>query len=116
MSDKYIQVALNEAKKSQMLHKHGCVIVYRGEIISKAFNQKVSFYHHKQSIHAEISAIMKTKKLKKKLNFSYSDCEMYVVQLSTDENYNFFLSKPCKNCTKSIQEYNIGKVYYSLRK
>ena len=38
-SEKYIQLALEEAKKSSMSKQHGAVIVLRGRVISKGHNK-----------------------------------------------------------------------------
>lgn len=106
----FIEIAKKEAKKSIMDQKHGCVIVYKGKyVISQGFNYHISHYNHLWSIHAEIDAIKKTRKLK----INLSSCDMYVVRISKiDESLR--LSKPCDNCMKTIKEYKLRNIYYSV--
>ena len=35
---KFLSLAVNESKKSEMLMKHGCVLVKNGRIISRGYN------------------------------------------------------------------------------
>lgn len=57
-----IKVAIDEARKSNILHKHGCVLVSGGKIISKGHNtnrtaSKDGLIRNCCSCHAEIAAI-----------------------------------------------------------
>ena len=98
MKEKYMNIALNEAKKSLKYGEVpvGCIIVYKNKIIAKAFNmkerKKCALYH------AEIIAIKKaSKKIK---NWRLNDCDMYVTL------------KPCPMCSSAIKQSRIKKVYY----
>jgi len=104
----YLQLAANVAKKSTMTQKHGCVIVYKKEIIATGYNtMPVAF---QESLHAEIDAI---KKLKHR-QYLLKDCELYIVRIAPDSLNNVLkYSKPCPNCTKVINFNKIRKVYYS---
>lgn len=105
----YINIATQEAKKSPMLQKHGCIVVYKNEIISKAYNY-VPISVRSNSIHAEIHAL---KKIKHK-SFLFKDCTLYIVRIGPD-SYNNPLkySKPCPACASYINLCNIRKVFYS---
>lgn len=37
-----IEKAKQEARKSPLVHRHGCVAIYKGEIISSSFNYYTS--------------------------------------------------------------------------
>lgn len=98
MNDKYMNIAINEAKKAYLRDEIpvGCVIVYKGRIIAKSFNikekKKCAIYH------AEIIAIKKAcAKLK---NWRLNECEMYVTMF------------PCPMCASAIKQSRISKVYY----
>lgn len=59
---KCISSAIETANKSDMLHKHGCVIALNGKIISTGFNSLRNYSNDGlidccSSCHAEISAI-----------------------------------------------------------
>lgn len=107
--DQFLLVAKQQALKSNMDHKHGSVIVYKNKIIAKGYNHHVNYYNHKHSMHAEIDAITKIKKIP----IDFSMCDMYVVRVSNESDAILKLSKPCKNCVKTILEFGIKRVYYS---
>ncbi|MEG2351108.1 MAG: nucleoside deaminase [Bacilli bacterium] len=99
MIDKYMDVALLEAKKAYKKNEIpvGAVIVKDGSIIAKAHNS----IEKTNSIlnHAEIIAIKKA--MKHENNWRLNDCVMYVTL------------KPCKMCLGAIIESRIKKVYYA---
>ena len=97
MDEKYMKIALKEAKKAYLKNEVpvGAVIVKNGEIISKAHNQKVST----KNIfgHAEILAI---KKAANRIgDWRLNECVMYVTL------------EPCPMCASAIQQSRIKKVY-----
>lgn len=95
------------ARKSQLLQKHGCVIVYKNHIISSAVNTEQC---GSCSSHAEINAI---NKIKHRRNIM-SMCKMYVARIGTPSmGYCTKYSRPCNACTQKIISYGIGKVYYT---
>jgi tRNA(Arg) A34 adenosine deaminase TadA len=103
------------AYKSNMRHRHGCVIVFADkEIISSGYNYVNEYNTKFISIHAEVSAI---KKLKPKYkNKDYLDkCALYVVRIGPDSLDNpYKMSVPCYNCTKYIHSSGIPRIYFSL--
>lgn len=113
----YTQVALEEARKSYMNQKHGCVIVYNNkEIIAKGFNHDCSTLKTINSIHAEINALNQLRKLLKtnKDRAFIKKCKMYVVRVGSPiMDYPMKNSKPCPHCTQNIFQMGIPKVYYS---
>jgi deoxycytidylate deaminase len=94
-------------------HKHGAIIVENNnKIISYGYNHHFTFDNNKGfSIHAEIDALNKILKMKRKVN----NLDLYVVRIGTDNLGNpLKYSKPCLNCTKRLLECGlINKIYYS---
>lgn len=106
----FLDKASRLAMKSAMTHKHGCVIVYCGEIIAEGYNHFFTHMCHNYSIHAEVDAINKVKKLR----YLLPECEMYVVRIGTKKfKHCLKYSKPCESCTAAINKHGIKKIYYS---
>lgn len=100
MNEKYMMLAINEAKKAYKKNDVpiGCVIVKDGKIISKAHNKKE--IKKNAIMHAEIIAIAKAcKKLK---TWHLDDCILYTTV------------EPCMMCTGAIIQSRIKKIYYSI--
>lgn len=107
----YLKKAAQMALKSDLLHRHGCVIVnaHTDEILSSGYNHNCIHMYHKFSCHAEYDALRKIKR-----TFDLSNAEMYVVRIGTQRmGHPLKLSKPCEGCTKLIMKAQIGRVYYS---
>lgn len=106
--------AINEAKKSVMNHRHGCVIVKDGEVIATGYNRMMDFMSHTLlSIHAECDAIRKVKNRGKKY---LEQCSLVVVRIGHPDQRNrptLKNSKPCEACTKEIHKWGITRVFYS---
>tara|TARA_B110000093_G_scaffold179889_1_gene220867 strand:+ start:729 stop:1262 length:534 start_codon:yes stop_codon:yes gene_type:complete len=109
----YFDIAANIAKNSNMFQKHGAVIVYKKTIIatgynSYSYNSKTNF-----SIHAEIVAINNAIKNSNKELLCYS--KLYIVRIAPESKSKYILkySKPCLNCQKYINKFNIKKIFYS---
>lgn len=110
--EKFIKAAINEANKSVMTFKHGCVIVCQNNIIARGHNHwKKLFIRY--SIHAEEDAINNLM-YKNKLKFESRRClQLYVVRIR--KNDVIANSKPCKVCSNRIlRTLCISKVFYSI--
>lgn len=105
----FLSQAYEVAKKSNMLQKHGAIIVYRNEIIASGCNYMCNHLYNNYSIHAEISAISQMFYNKKLLEY----CDIYVVRISNTYENCLRNSKPCKNCSNFIKKYNLRNAYYS---
>lgn len=135
----YLQEAFEAAKKSNMQHKHGCIIVdNKGNIISSGYNKyifvpidKIKVYNKytriKISKHAEEMALKNADPRK------LDGAKLYIVRINikcnnenNNENIdynenilekNFMFSKPCKRCTSIIEscmkKCGLKKVYYT---
>ena len=99
--NKYIEIALKEAKKSLKTDDIpvGTIIVENDKIIAKAHNTREKI--HKITGHAEINAIEKA--CKKKKTWHLSNCELYTTL------------EPCKMCLEVIKQARIKTVYYAAK-
>jgi deoxycytidylate deaminase len=109
----YFEIAANIARNSDMFQKHGAVIVYKKTIIatgfnSYSFNNKTNF-----SMHAEIVAINNV--IKNYNKDILSESKLYIVRIAPESKSKYVLkySKPCLNCQKYINKFNIKKIFYS---
>lgn len=100
MHEKYMKIAIKEAKKSLDTDVPvGAVVVMNNKIIARGHNQKEK---KKNAIrHAEIIAIEKA--CKKNHNWHLENCELYVTM------------EPCIMCTGAIIQSRIPKVYYGVK-
>ena len=111
--EKYIDIAIDEALKSDHRHKIGCVIFSKKSLLSKGHNtsQKTKKKLHpkylkwENSIHAEVDAIINART-------GLKDACMLVIRINRDKVFR--LAKPCKNCMMYINHVGIKKVYYSI--
>jgi tRNA(adenine34) deaminase len=97
MSEEYMKIALEEAKKAYKKEEVpiGAVIVKDGKVIAKAYNLREK---KKQACaHAEILAIQKA--CRKLRAWRLEGCEMYVTL------------EPCPMCAGAIMNARIKKIY-----
>jgi deoxycytidylate deaminase len=107
----YMQKAAKLAFRSNLVQRHGCVVVnsQTGEIISTGYNHTYIHMYHKYSCHAEYDALRKLKR-----TMDLSNAEMYIVRIGPESLGNpLKLSRPCDGCTKLILKANVGRVFYS---
>lgn len=106
------RAALVATRSSVKTHRHGCVIVNKdGDIISEGYNYYTTHMEHKWTIHAEVDALMKVKKIKKQI---LAECTLYVVRIGTDFMGNpLKYSQPCTDCAKAICKSGIKKIFFS---
>jgi len=100
LSQKYMKLALKEAKKAFQKDEVpvGAVIVKGNQVLAKAYNKKES--SNNAISHAEILAISKA--CKKINDWRLNDCVLYVTL------------QPCEMCMGAIKEARISKVIYAL--
>ena len=94
--EKYMKVAIREAKKAYKLEEVpiGCVIVQNDKIIARGYNRRNT---DKNTLaHAELSAIKKASK--KTGDWRLEDCTMYVTL------------EPCQMCAGAIVQSRMGRV------
>lgn len=113
ISSTLINIAIEEAKKSDHKQKVGAVIFDKKRIISKGHNTKqksIKKFHPKFqrfpfSVHAEVDSIINAKKDLKGLS---------ILVIRINKNNQFRLSKPCNDCMKYLNYVGIKKIYYSI--
>lgn len=94
--EKFMKEAIKQAKKAYKIDEVpiGCVIVYEGKIIARAYNKRN--YKKSTLAHAEILAIQKASKV---LNdWRLEGCTMYVTL------------EPCQMCAGAIVQARVDKV------
>ena len=96
MPDKFMRFALEEAKQAGTDIPVGAIIVYNGEIIAKAHNEKEK--NNDVTAHAEIVSIRAAEKILN--NWRLDNCIMYVTL------------EPCPMCASAIISSRIKKVYF----
>ncbi len=98
MEEKYMEIAIKEAKKAMKLGEIpvGAVVVYKNKVIGKGYNKKEKTKN--SLMHAEILAINNACKSMK--DWRLNECEIYVTM------------EPCIMCMGAILESRIKTVYY----
>lgn len=94
--EKFMKEAIKQAKKAYALGEVpiGCVIVYEGKIIARAYNRRIT---DKSTLsHAEILAIKKASKVIE--DWRLEGCTLYVTL------------EPCQMCAGAIVQARIPKV------
>ena len=92
----FMQIAINEAKKSGNDVPVGAIVIREGNIIAKAHNKKEKI--NDISAHAEILALKKAAKVLN--NWRLDGCIMYVTL------------EPCPMCASAIINSRITEVYF----
>jgi len=112
----FMLMAAEEASKSVLREKHGCIIVRGGEIVARGYNKHVmQVSKGKVSCHAEKDAILRCRK-----KIHLRDADLYVVRWGKNIPGNPILmySAPCAACVALIRscmkKYGLRHVYYSL--
>ena len=109
--NEYIMIAADEAKKSPMSQKHGCVVIHKNKVVATGFNKQVEPFSL-TSIHAEVNALIKAKKILNKSELKQA--KLMVVRIGTNSMDNpLKYSKPCKVCQNFIEKLGVQLVYYS---
>lgn len=101
MNEKYMKMAIKEAKKALLKNEMpvGAVIVYENKIISRGHNMRET--NKDSTLHAEIVAIRKA--CKKKGDWRLNKCLMYVTM------------EPCLMCMGALIESRIDKIVCGIR-
>ena len=101
MNEKYMKMAIEEAKKALLKNEMpvGAVIVYENKIISRGRNMRET--NKDSTLHAEIVAIRKA--CKKIGDWRLNKCLMYVTM------------EPCLMCMGALIESRIDKIVCGIR-
>uniref|UniRef100_A0A6C0KIX2 CMP/dCMP-type deaminase domain-containing protein n=1 Tax=viral metagenome TaxID=1070528 RepID=A0A6C0KIX2_9ZZZZ len=114
--------SLEEAKKSNMLFKHGCVATYGGHIIASGYNTHKNYSSHDNfvenqcSCHAEMDVLRKiywrNARNRRKQTKMMRRVTLYISRCSNSGISTN--SAPCNQCLKMIQQYKIRKIIFNL--
>lgn len=116
--ERFINIALEEAEKSNLMMQHGCVGVINGKIMARGFNSERSqsrdgLLKNSCSCHAEIDVLRKILHIyseEGKSERMLNKVCLYIVRI----NSQGFIrdSAPCMHCLNMIKKLNIKKIIY----
>lgn len=124
MLNKAIQIAGQSPFKQ---FKTGCIITYRGHIISMAHNvektspaqkryNKFRHFNHQSQIvhktHAEMLAINKIPYTVGK-SINWNRVHVYVARIASGLENGIGMSRPCPACMAAIQDLGIKNIFYT---
>lgn len=112
-----------ESDYTKTRHKLGCVIVYRGRVISFGHNSNSKTsplqkeYNHfrfdsdtPHKLHAEVSALSKLLNCK---NLSLDFSKVSVVVYREKQDGSTGMARPCESCMRLIKDLGIRNIYYT---
>lgn len=108
-----------EAKRASLNSDHnirvGASLKVKGKTISVGFNQRFKThpltrkYHETQTIHAELSCLVRCKVAKRRELFGAT---LYVYRELRNTGVPA-MAKPCKTCTEILKLYGVKKIVYT---
>jgi pyrimidine deaminase RibD-like protein len=105
--NKYLEHALEVATRSKCRYRHGCVVVYRGQVVATATNQRVGNPDEgwrRAHIHAEHAALVAAG------DKAYG-AKVYVARV--DAAGKPVESKPCRKCERLLEKFKVGAVIWT---
>ena len=108
---------LNEAQKSFLRYRHGCIATYSGKIIGTGYNT-AKYDKITCTCHAEINVLNKLyttycrKGKRDKILKIFKKTTLYISRL-TQGGFSD-TSAPCVNCLQLIKHYNIKKIIFYI--
>ena len=96
---RFIDIAYEEALKSNGVQKIGAILVRGGKIVSRGHN---SYFNGRHAEDACLSSLWKSE---------IQGCTLFVVRKR--RNQVFGLSKPCKDCERLIRDARVKKVVFT---
>jgi tRNA(Arg) A34 adenosine deaminase TadA len=113
-------LCLNEASKSNLLFRHGCIATYGGKIMCKGCNTTTSstdnFIRNSCTCHAEINVL---RRMFQKYQRQYKEAKirkifrkttLYISRLTNAGNSQN--SAPCVDCLSMIQKFEIKRIIF----
>lgn len=108
MNDDFLELAITQALKSPMRHKHGAVLFKRKKVIGTGYNWPVAPPNSQKkrfSIHSERDAC-------KGLRFDQiMNADMLVIRVVGNDNL-LRMSKPCTGCMKLLSRHKVRSVFW----
>lgn len=114
-AQQFINMAINEAKKSTCKQKIGAIIFKRKSIISKGYNYSSrsvksvtkKFLRWSTSVHAEVACILNAKRDLKGYN---------ILVIRVNKQGKLRMAKPCDHCLAYLNHVGIRHIYFSTEK
>ena len=111
---RYMSIAADEAHKSSVLYRHGCLAVVSGKIMARGHNHYRSYskdglIKHACTCHAEIDVLRKCKRrnIRGKMTF-------YLARIS-ESNGGYSNSFPCCQCLEEMKNFDVKTIVYSFK-
>lgn len=109
-----ISEAIEEAYKSPVLMRHGCVAVKNGKILARGFNHyrtfsKDNFITNTCTCHAECDVIRKLHNANP--NIDYKKVTLYIVRINRKGDLKS--SAPCIDCYNMLTKCGVKRIVYS---
>ena len=108
MKTEFLDECLELSSLSNMMQKHGAVVVLNGEIVGRGYNYYEP-YHNTISVHSEAAAIMDARKRITRKDFK----KAWMLVVRANRKGDLRLSKPCQKCRKICEEYKLSRIIYS---
>ena len=108
MKTEFLDECLELSSLSNMMHKHGAVVILNGEVVGRGYNYWEKF-HNTISVHSEAAAIMDARKRITRKDFK----KAWMMVVRANKSGDLRLSKPCKMCRKLCEEYKLSRILYS---
>ena len=113
-----IALALEEASKSTLSYKHGCIATCGGKIIARGYNTNRSYQGSKtmncmNTTHAEINVLRILENKYKDNPRKLSRTTLYIARIDRKIKGEMFLSAPCSDCHRRIKELNIKTIVFT---
>jgi len=113
-----ITIALDEACKSKLTYKHGCIATFGGKIIARACNTYNYYKDPKNTnimntTHAEMNVIRILENKYRNCPRKLSRITLYIARVDKKIKGTMFLSAPCIDCSRKIKELNIKTIVYT---
>jgi tRNA(Arg) A34 adenosine deaminase TadA len=110
---KFIQIAAEQAKKSNLTFHLGACLVSAGKINSRGYNMKRNKFSNiiYSSLHAEISAIRNCKNIRRIIRQNYYD--LYIARILNEKENAYGNAKPCKMCLDYLKFFKIRRIIYT---
>ena len=113
-----IAIALEEACKSKLTYKHGCVATYGGKIIARGCNtydcyKGTKYMNLMNTTHAEMNVVRLLEHKYRNNPRKLSRITLYIARVDRKVKGTMFLSAPCIDCSRKIKELNIKTIVYT---
>lgn len=116
---RFFKIAKKASVSSEMLHKHGSVLVKGGSIIKIGYNSR-TFSKVANILSCDSIAMVKCRKHAEIVAISYISREviqssvLYVCRVRSNNDLAF--SKPCPMCTSVLKRLGVKRIYYTIDK